>query len=62
MTFGVPVIGEPKYSRAALDSVSSNVQNIQINVAHLGMGFNRKVWKVIKDSLYAESQKRLNRE
>lgn len=107
ITFGAPVIGGPKYSRAAalfkarkynldwieqaiekrnnklisqpitsiysnsdgivashaaLDSASPNVQNIQINAAHLGMGFNRKVWKVIKNSLYAESQKRLNRE
>jgi pimeloyl-ACP methyl ester carboxylesterase len=38
-------------SHAALDSLSPKVQNIQINPAHLGMGFNRKIWKIIKPDL-----------
>ncbi|MFT6407496.1 MAG: pimeloyl-ACP methyl ester carboxylesterase [Arenicella sp.] len=49
-------------SHAAIDSLSPKVQNIQINAAHIGMGFNRKVWKVIKDALYTESQNRLKAE
>jgi pimeloyl-ACP methyl ester carboxylesterase len=46
-------------SHAAIDSLSPKVQNIQINAAHIGMGFNRKVWKEIRKALYRESQKRL---
>lgn len=104
ITFGAPVFGGPKYSRAAdffkakkfdldwvetsiqkrsrvaiaqpitsiysksdgivseyaaFDSISPNVKNVHINAAHLGMGFNKKVWKVIDDALCAESQNRL---
>ncbi len=104
ITFGAPVIGGPKYSRAAdyfkaksfdldwiekeiekrnkkpikqpitsiysksdgiisrfaaIDSLSPNVQNIEINGAHLGMGFNYKVWTLIKTALEVESQNRL---
>jgi len=103
ITFGAPVVGGPKYSRAAdlfkakkfdldwiessienrnrvpitqpitaiysksdgivsaysaLDSTSPNVNNVSINAAHLGMGFNKKVWKIIADTLHKESQNR----
>lgn len=96
ITFGAPIIGGPKYSRAAaafkakgqdldwiersiekrnkniieqpitsiysksdgivasgaaIDTVSPNVENVHVNAAHLGMGFNRKIWKVIRQSL-----------
>lgn len=98
ITFGAPVYGGPKYSRAAavfkaknqdldwiersierrerrpitqpvtaiysktdgivswtaaLDQSSPNVQNIELNVSHLGMGFNAKVWRQIALALAA---------
>ncbi len=37
--------------RAALDKVSPNVAHIQIDAAHLGMGFNANIWKLIELSL-----------
>lgn len=37
--------------RAAIDKVSPNVTHWQINAAHLGMGFNPKIWKLVRDSL-----------
>ena len=43
---------------AAKDTVSPNVNNIEIDAAHLGMGFNRKVWKTVKDALALEAKKR----
>lgn len=105
ITFGAPVVGGPKYSRAvdyfkakkfdidwieksierrddnlikqpitaiyskydgivspfaAIDVVSPNVKNIEVNAAHLGMGFNYKIWKIIKKALHSESQNRLS--
>ncbi len=37
--------------RAALDKVSPNVEHIEVEAAHLGMGFNRQIWKLIRESL-----------
>mgnify|MGYP006087870087 CR=1 FL=1 len=104
ITFGAPVVGGPKYSRAvdyfkakgfdldwiersvdkrnsklitqpitciysksdgivaefsAIDHLSPNVNNIEINAAHLGMGFNQKIWRIVSDSLLCETQARL---
>jgi pimeloyl-ACP methyl ester carboxylesterase len=104
ITFGAPVVGGPKYSRAvdyfkakgfdldwiersvdkrnsklitqpitciysksdgivaefsAIDHLSPNVNNIEINAAHLGMGFNQKIWGIVSDSLLCETQSRL---
>jgi len=36
---------------AALDTVSPNVENIEVNSSHWGMGFNRNVWRLISDAL-----------
>lgn len=33
--------------RAARDHHSENVEHIELDVAHLGMGINRKVWRVV---------------
>lgn len=105
ITFGAPILGGPKYSRAAglfkakgfdldwieesiekrnrkpitqaitsiysksdvivsgfaaIDQLSPNAENIELDVAHLGMGFNHKIWKIVKKSLAAEAQKRRN--
>lgn len=43
---------------AAIDQESPNVKNIEVNASHLGMGFNRKVWKIIADALQAEALQR----
>ena len=96
ITFGTPVIGGPKYSRAAavfkaknldvdwiesqiakrdvkpieqkltaiysksdgivgwestIDLTSPDVENIEIDAAHLGLGFNRTVWSLVSDTL-----------
>jgi len=96
ITFGAPVVGGPKYTRAAkffrekeldldwieasiaqrnskpikqpitsiysksdavvstyaaLDTVSPNVKNIEVDSSHLGMGFNRNIWKIVSDAL-----------
>ncbi len=106
ITFGAPVVGGPKYSRAAdyfkkknfdldwieesvrkrnkipiqqpitaiysnsdgivsgesaIDTISPNVTNIEVNAAHLGMGFNRKIWKIVQHALHTESQNRLSK-
>jgi len=37
--------------KAAVDLRSPNVENIQVNAAHLGMGFNQKIWKIIVSAL-----------
>ena len=103
ITFGTPVIGGPKYTRAvsyfkdknidvdwieksidrrnknliqqpitaiysksdgivsrfsAIDDINPNVSNIHVNCAHLGMGFNAKIWRIIKAALEKESQHR----
>lgn len=105
ITFGAPVYGGPKYSRAAavfeaknfdldwiekavaqreknpikqpitaiysksdgivswsaaIDYSSPNVENIQVSASHLGMGFNRKVWRIIERALHREAHKRAN--
>ena len=44
---------------AAIDTVSPNVKNIQIDGAHLGMGFNSSTWKIIKNALDLEAQRRI---
>ena len=96
VTFGTPVIGGPKYSRAAklfkakgydldwietsiekrnqnliqqpitciysrsdeivadfaaIDTISPNAENIHVNTAHLGMGFNQKIWRITAKAL-----------
>ena len=98
ITFGSPIVGGPKYTRAvkffrergldidwieesieqrnskpikqpitciysksdaivspyaALDRVSPNVKNIEVKSSHFGMGFNRKVWGIVKSALEA---------
>lgn len=37
--------------QAALDHSSPNVEHIEVNAAHLGMGFNREVWKLVLEAL-----------
>ncbi|RBP51769.1 lipase family alpha/beta hydrolase [Arenicella xantha] len=103
ITFGAPIVGGPKYSRAAdffkaknydldwieqsidkrnrkpilqpitsifsrtdgvvsataaVDEMSPNVQNIEVNSAHLGMGFNRKIWKIVTHALREQAEQR----
>ncbi len=36
---------------AAIDKISPNVTHWQINAAHIGMGFNPKIWRLIRESL-----------
>jgi len=42
--------------RAALDRVSPNVEHIEVDVPHLGLGFNRSTWKLIEHSLAQYAQ------
>ena len=42
--------------RAALDRNNRNVDHIEVNVAHLGMGFNRKVYGLIRKALRERSE------
>jgi pimeloyl-ACP methyl ester carboxylesterase len=37
--------------RAAQDHFSENVEHIEIDVAHLGMGINRRVWRIVLERL-----------
>ena len=37
--------------RAAIDKVSPNVTHWQVNAAHMSMGFNSKIWKLVRNSL-----------
>ncbi len=37
--------------RAAWDHYSEQVEHVEIDVAHLGMGINRKVWRVVLERL-----------
>lgn len=105
ITFGAPVYGGPKYSRAAsifeaknfdldwieqsiekrdknpikqpitaiysksdgivswsaaIDTTSPNVKNVKVSAAHLGMGFNRRVWNIVSKALREESAKRVS--
>ena len=39
---------------AAFDYHSEQVEHIELDVAHLGMGVNRKVWKVVRERLSAK--------
>mgnify|MGYP001823323952 CR=1 FL=1 len=41
--------------RAALDHHSPNVDHIEVNAAHLGMGFNPEIWSLVLQSLEAEA-------
>jgi pimeloyl-ACP methyl ester carboxylesterase len=36
---------------AAQDRYSANVEHVELDVAHLGMGLNRKVWKLVLERL-----------
>lgn len=37
--------------RAAVDKVSPNITHIKVKTSHLGMGFNRKVFKIVRAAL-----------
>lgn len=37
--------------KAAMDHHSPNAEHIEVNAAHLGMGFNQRIWKIIKGAL-----------
>ncbi len=37
--------------RAAVDKVSPNTKHFEVKASHLGMGFNREVWRAIRDAL-----------
>lgn len=37
--------------KAAIDHHSPQVNHIEVNAAHLGMGFNQGIWKIIKKAL-----------
>lgn len=39
--------------RAAIDKVSPNVDHVQVNTAHLGLGFSPKVWEAVLTALTA---------
>ncbi len=41
------IIGWP----ASIDHNSDNVEHIEVNASHLGMGFNRQIWKLILEAL-----------
>ena len=105
ITFGSPIVGGPKYTRAvelfrnrgldidwieesieqrdskpikqpitciysksdaivslyaAFDRVSPNVKNVEVKSSHLGMGFNRKVWRIVKSALESNSRQQIN--
>jgi len=48
--------------RAAVDKISPNVSHIEIKSSHLGMGFNRKVWLLIRKQLQLRLMGRLCRD
>ena len=105
ITFGSPIVGGPKYTRAveffrkrgldidwieesieqrnskpikqpitciysksdaivslyaALDRVSPNVNNVEVKSSHLGMGFNRKVWGLVRSALESNSRQQMS--
>lgn len=37
--------------RAAVDKISPNAQHIEVKASHLGMGFNRGIWRLIRIAL-----------
>ena len=105
ITFGSPIVGGPKYTRAveffrnrgldidwieesieqrnsnpikqpitciysksdaivslyaALDRVSPNVKNVEVKSSHFGMGFNRRVWRIVKSALESNTRQPIN--
>lgn len=40
--------------RAAIDRHSPNVEHIHVDAAHLGMGFNPTIWRLISETLTAD--------
>lgn len=44
--------------RAAVDKVSPNAQHVEVKASHLGMGFNRGIWRLIRLALSAHSSLR----
>jgi len=42
--------------RAAIDKVSPNVRHIEVKASHLGMGFNRSIWRLIRAQLMGSLQ------
>lgn len=41
--------------RACIDHHSPDVRHIEVNAAHLGMGFNTRIWQLIVEALEASS-------
>lgn len=37
--------------QAALDTQSPNVENVEVDVSHMGLGLNAKVWNIVLDAL-----------
>ncbi len=37
--------------RAMMDKMSPNVEHFELNVSHLGVGFNRKAWRLVLNAL-----------
>ena len=44
--------------QASIDQVSPKAHHIEIDAAHLGMGFNRQVWQAVANSLASAAQTR----
>ncbi len=45
---------------AALDRVSPNVEHLEVNVPHLGMGFNKTVWRLVAGAIEQQAKLRQN--
>ena len=45
--------------RACIDHHSPNVRHVEVNAAHLGMGFNPAVWKQVKQALSSPGLQRM---
>ncbi|MEM6580627.1 MAG: alpha/beta hydrolase [Pseudomonadota bacterium] len=39
--------------QAAIDQYSPNVQHVEVNAAHLGMGFNASIWQTVENALHS---------
>ena len=40
--------------KAAIDHYSENIRHVEVNAPHLGLGFNRQVWRHVTDALEAD--------
>ena len=43
-------------AEAAIDYFSPNVEHKTVDAAHLGMGFNQQIWRIIRDTLTSDDE------